>query len=78
MPRTRHHSLGELISTVSFFGVAVYLALSALEWHDLGNTTRAALSWFAAFLCFLGAMRFRLANWVMTINHLRKSRHDKS
>ncbi len=77
MPRTRHHSLGELISTVTFFGSAIYLVLSALQWHDMGNSLRAGLSWFAAFLCFLGALRFRIANWVMMFKQFRKSHHDQ-
>jgi hypothetical protein len=78
MPKTRHHSLGELISTVTFFGSTIYLVLTALQWHDMGDTLRASISWFAALLCFLGALRFRIASWVMTIQKLRKSGHDQS
>jgi hypothetical protein len=73
MPRYRHHSLGELISTVSFFGVAVFLVLSGMDWLDQANTTRAYLSWFAAFLCFLGSIRFWLAQMVQSMRrwHVR-------
>jgi len=75
MPRYRHHSLGELISTISFFGVAVYLTLSGFDWKEQGDMFRAGMSWFAAFLCYLGAIRFRLAQLAMSIQQ-RHGRKD--
>ncbi|XDZ64957.1 hypothetical protein AB8880_08465 [Alphaproteobacteria bacterium LSUCC0684] len=76
MPRYRHHSLGELISTISFFGVAVYLTLSGFDWKDGGDMMRAWLSWFAALLCYLGAMRFRLAQMAMRYQQRKRRRDD--
>jgi len=77
MPRYRHHSLGELISTISFFGVAVYLTLSGFDWQDQGNMTRAWLSWFAALLCFLGALRFRLAQLAVALEKRKGAKNAR-
>jgi len=57
----RHRSMGELISTFCFFGMAAYLFLNGLEYRDEGFETRSYLAWAAAFLCFLGGMRFSIA-----------------
>jgi hypothetical protein len=67
MPRYRHHSLGELISTVSFFGVSIFLLLSGFDWLEHGDQLRAWMSWFAACLCFLGSMRFRIAQIALAL-----------
>ena len=75
MPRYRHHSLGELISTISFFGVAVYLTLSGLDWKDQGDAMRAWLSWFAALLCYLGAIRFRLAQLALSFQQHKRRKN---
>jgi hypothetical protein len=78
MPRYRHHSLGELISTISFFGVAVYLTLSGFDLRDEGEMMRAWISWFAALLCFLGALRFRLAQMVLSVQQRLEKRDAKN
>jgi len=78
MPRYRHHSLGELISTISFFGVAVYLTLSGFDWQDQGQMMRAWLSWFAALLCYMGALRFRIAQLVLSLQHRLEKRVAKN
>ncbi|NBR39148.1 MAG: hypothetical protein EBT93_06980 [Alphaproteobacteria bacterium] len=75
MPRYRHHSLGELISTICFFGVAVYLTLSGFDWKDQGDLFRAWISWFAALLCYLGAIRFRLAQLAMNIQQRQRRKN---
>jgi len=78
MPRYRHHSLGELISTISFFGVALYLTLSGFDWQDQGQMMRAWLSWFAALLCYMGALRFRIAQLVLSLQHRLEKRDAKN
>ena len=36
MARHRQHSLGEMISSLTFFGCAIYLVVSAADWQDQG------------------------------------------
>ena len=64
MARHRQHSLGEMISSLTFFGCAIYLVVSAADWQDQGDNTRALLSCLAALMCFLGSIRFQVAQWI--------------
>lgn len=61
-----------MISTICFFGVAVYLTLSGFDWKAAGDMMRAWMSWFAALLCYLGAIRFRLAQIVMGLQQNKR------
>ena len=78
MARHRQHSLGEMISSLTFFGCAIYLVVSAADWQDQGHNTRAVLSCLAALMCFLGSIRFQVAQWVAALASLRKKTNDKS
>jgi hypothetical protein len=78
MGRRKEHSLGEMISSLTFFGCAVYLVISAIEWQDQGDHLRAMLSWLAALLCFLGSIRFQVAQWVMALTSFWRKINDKN
>ena len=78
MARHRQHSLGEMISSLTFLGCAVYLVISGVDWRDQGNDIRAIISWIAAVFCFMGAIRFQLAQWIMTLMSLWRRPNDKS
>ncbi len=78
MARHRQHSLGEMISSLTFLGCAVYLVISGVDWRDQGNDIRAIISWIAAVFCFMGAIRFQIAQWIMMLMSLRRRSNDKS
>ncbi|MEC8176753.1 MAG: hypothetical protein VX055_03040, partial [Pseudomonadota bacterium] len=59
--RHSHGSLGDLISTLVFSGMALLAVLTGFGALDAGETWRASGIWFAGFLCFLGACRYPLA-----------------
>ena len=60
----KHRSLGEMISTATFFGCAVFIFLLSMELLDTGQKFRAYIGIGAALLCFLGGFRFTIANLV--------------
>ena len=59
--RRSHGSLGDLISTLVFFGMALLAFLTGFGALEAGETWRAVGIWLAGFLCFLGACRYLLA-----------------
>ena len=61
MPRRHHESLGELISTVVFFGVSVTLVLAAIDSFVNGENLKGLGFSIAGFFCFLGGLRFPIA-----------------
>ena len=63
VPR-RHRSHGELISTICYGGMAVWMALEALTASTEAWSGRDALLAVCAVLSFAGALRFNIANLV--------------
>ena len=61
MPRRHHESLGELISTVVFFGVALTLFVASLESFELQNKFKGYGFLIAGCMCFLGGLRYPIA-----------------
>tara|TARA_B100001057_G_scaffold244970_2_gene245294 strand:+ start:2627 stop:2848 length:222 start_codon:yes stop_codon:yes gene_type:complete len=59
--RRSHRSLGDLISTLVFSGMALLAFLTGFGVLEAGEPWRAAGTWFTGFLCFLGACRYPLA-----------------
>ena len=59
--RRSHGSLGDLISTLVFSGMALLAFLTGFGALEAGEPWRAAGIWFTGFLCFLGACRYPLA-----------------
>ena len=55
-------SIGEIISTFTFFGVAVACVIQALEFYEAEQQFRSWASAFAGLLCVLGGLRFFIAD----------------
>ena len=60
----KHRSLGEMISTATFFGCGVFIFLYSMELLDMGQHLRAYAGLAAALFCILGGVRFTIANLV--------------
>jgi hypothetical protein len=65
--KRRSQSIGEMISSVTFFGLAIYAMLLAFAHMDEGSTLKAAGSWIAMILCGAASIRFMIADWVERI-----------
>ena len=74
MPRRHHESLGELISTLVFFGVALTLFVASLESFEIQNKFKGYGFLIAGFMCFLGGLRYPIAR---TTDKLKKKRDKK-
>ena len=61
MPRRRHESLGDMISTVTFFGVSLTLALASADSFLIENYLKGFGFSVAGIMCFLGGMRYPIA-----------------
>ena len=61
----RHQSIGEMISTVTFFGLAAYLLIFSLGLLEEGETWRGMGGLLAAACCGLGGLRFVIADFVV-------------
>ena len=61
-------SLGEMISSVSFYGVGIYAILEALLLHDEGAPLLKCIAiCFAGLACVAAGARFIIADLVMRI-----------
>ena len=65
--RRRQRSTGELISSVAFFGAALWLFFEARNLLDIGQNTKAILVYLGAFLTFLASMRFTIQSLVLKV-----------
>lgn len=66
----KHQSVGEIISTFCFVGVAFYLFIYSLDLLESGKSLRGYGGLLASVCCGLGGLRFVIANFVEI---LRKS-----
>ena len=60
-------SIGEIISTFTFFGVAVACMFQAFEFYETEQQLRSIVSAFAGSLCLLGGLRFFIADMTKVI-----------
>ena len=60
--KRRHRSLGEMISTVSFYGVGDYFLLEGTLIREEGAPVKYAAIWLAGVVCLLGGARFLIAD----------------
>ena len=68
----KQRSLGEMISTICFYGVGVYLILEGSLARDEGEPVHVFLGlWLAGLVCVLGGARFIIAE---TVEKLRARR----
>lgn len=58
---SKSRTLGEMISTISFFGMSGWLLLEALSLVEQASTWQVGGLCVAAFCCFLGGLRFSIA-----------------
>ena len=65
--RRRQRSTGELISSVAFFGAAIWLVLEANNLLDTGHNIKAILVYSGAALSFMASMRFSIQSLVLKI-----------
>ena len=62
--RKNGRSIGELISSVTFFVGAIWLGLEANSFYEQDDLWRAIPVSIGAFLSFLASMRFILQNLI--------------
>ena len=60
-------SIGEVISTLTFFGVAAACLIQAIEFYEAELRLRSFASAFAGLLCVLGGLRFFIADAMKVI-----------
>ena len=60
----RQRSIGEMISTLTFFGLSAYLLIFSLELLEEGEKLRGTIGLLAATCCGLGGLRFVIAEFV--------------
>ena len=60
-------SIGEMISTLTFFGVAAACVIQAIEYHEAGLLFRSFVSTLAGLLCLLGGLRFFIADMMKIV-----------
>ena len=65
-------SLGQIISTAVFYGVAFLIFLKGMEFLEEGKLAHAYISFACAFLNFLAGMRFAIASLYNRIKKLIK------
>jgi hypothetical protein len=65
-------SIGEMISSVSFFGLGVYATLYGFAFYEADLIGKAVLSWIAAFSLLLASIRFMAADWIEALLRLRR------
>ncbi len=70
--RRRNRSLGEMISTVCFYGVGVYFLIEGMVLRDAGGSALACGGlWLAGGACILGGARFIIADLVAWVRMRR-------
>ena len=60
----KQRSIGEMISTVTFFGLSAYLLIFSLGLLEEGEKLRGTIGLLAAAFCGLGGLRFVIAEFV--------------
>jgi len=65
--RRTQRSTGELISSVAFFGAALWLTFEARNLLDIEQNIKGVLIYFGAFLSFLASMRFIIQSLVLKV-----------
>ena len=60
----KQRSIGEMISTVTFFGLSIYLLIFSLGLLGENENLRGTIGLLAAACCFLGGLRFVIAEFV--------------
>ena len=72
MPRRRHETLGDYISSACFGGVAFLALLNGLEAFYAGQIFRALSIWFVCLLLVLATLRYSIATLFDSIKKRKK------
>ena len=63
----RKRSTGELISSVTFFGAAIWLVFEAKLFLEAGETLKGVIVYVGAFLSFLASFRFKIQSLILRL-----------
>ena len=63
----RKRSTGELISSVTFFGAAIWLVFEAKLFLGGGETLKGVIVYVGAFLSFLASLRFTIQRLILRL-----------
>jgi len=66
--KQRKRSTGELISSVTFFGAAIWLGYEAKEFMSEGDVLKSFAVYLGAFLSLLAAIRFTIQSLVHRVS----------
>ena len=73
MPRRSHESLGDMISTLVFFGVSITLAIASADCFIENKNLKGFGFLVAGLMCFLGGLRYPIARLTDKLGwHLKK------
>lgn len=71
--RRRQRSLGEMISSVSFYGIGIFFVLEAAQMRADGEpTTNYAAMFLCGAVCIFGGARFVIADLMHNVRRQRK------
>lgn len=71
MARRKGRSIGEMISSLSFLGVAIFFFIDGMAAREDGEMLKSYLLLASALFCFMGALRFVLADWARSLRRRR-------
>ena len=66
--KQRKRSTGELISSVTFFGAAIWLGFEAKNFMDEGNVLKGLAVYLGSLLSLLAAIRFTIQRLVHRVS----------
>ena len=66
--KQRKRSTGELISSVTFFGAAIWLGYEAKDFMSEGDVLKSFVVYLGAFLSLLAAIRFTIQRLVHRVS----------
>ena len=69
--KRRKSSVGELISTLVFFVMAIWLSYEGIAGYSSGELIKAILIWTGGFLAFIASFRFQIQT---IVNKLKKQK----
>ena len=73
MPRRKHESLGELISTAVYFGVSLTLAIASADSFLIEDKFKGFGFAIAGVFCFLGGLRYPIARFYDKVKEREKN-----
>ncbi len=73
MRKSHQRTVGSLISTICFFGLAVLFSLNAAEFYAAGEDGKAIGVGLSALACLAGGMRFVIHDQVAALKKRLKT-----